>query len=215
MRPFSFGALAGFDGVEKGVELQLQRLGGFDRQLLEGDALGSADRENRRRLLRVIERNILPGLEKAELSTFSVETRLAVRLAMQPSANSSRTFAISTFGERIEIPAARMSFNSRLASASTISRSWIIRSSTTSTSRLRSVNTLMRWISKNSGSVAACSSAITAGLKRSRCPTWRIRLLRFGGVERGGRLLRAWARWASRPERRCRLRAGRSRSRHA
>src|SRR5438874_2518685 len=49
------------------------------------------------------------GWKRRSLRTFSVETRLAVRLAIQPSVNSRRTFAISTFGESTEIRAAGIS----------------------------------------------------------------------------------------------------------
>ncbi len=78
-------------------------------------------------------------------------------------------------GESTEMPAARISSGASPARSSTMSRSWIIRSRTTSTSRLRGVNTLMRWTSKNSGSVVAFFRAATAGLNRSRWPTCRIR----------------------------------------
>ena len=88
--------------------------------------------------------------------------------------------------DRIEMPAARISSGSARASASTISTSWIIRSSTTSTSRLRGLNRFRRWISKNSGRVARRSSSITAGLKRSRWPTWRMRPWRAGGFDHAG-----------------------------
>ena len=38
-----------------------------------------------------------------------METRLAVMLATQPPGNCIRTLAISTLGDRIEMPAARIS----------------------------------------------------------------------------------------------------------
>ena len=50
----------------------------------------------------------------------------------------------------------------------TMSRSWIIRSSTTSTSSARGENTLSRCTSKNIGCVISGYVARTAGLKRSR-----------------------------------------------
>ena len=91
------------------------------------------------------------------------------------------------------MPAARISCGSAWASASTISTSWIIRSSTTSTSRLRGLKTLSRWISKNRGSVARRSNSTTAGLKRSRWPTCRMRpcrsaasTMRPAGARSGG-----------------------------
>ena len=98
----------------------------------------------------------------------SVLTRLAVKLATQPDSNSRRTFAMSTFFDRIGRPTARISFTGDLANASTTSRSWIIRSRMTSTSSERGVKTLSRWTSKNIGWVSSGSVARTAGLKRSK-----------------------------------------------
>ena len=83
---------------------------------------------------------------------------------------------MSTFPDRIGRPTARTSLTGDLANASTMSRSWIIRSSTTSTSSERGVNTLSRCTSKNMGCVSSGTVARTAGLKRSRCPTCAIRL---------------------------------------
>jgi hypothetical protein len=89
------------------------------------------------------------------LRTRSVETRLAVRLATHPFGNCRRTLAMSTLGDRMETPAPRISSGSAPVRPSTMSISWIIRSRITSTSRLRWLNTLSRWISKNSGRVSA------------------------------------------------------------
>ena len=109
------------------------------------------------------------------------------------------------------MPAARISWGSARVRASTMSTSWIIRSSTTSTSRLRGLKTLSRWISKNSGRLARRSSSTTAGLKRSRWPTCRMRPNLVGGSRSGAPRSRDPERWASPPGRRCRLRAVRSR----
>src|SRR5438270_6235748 len=49
-----------------------------------------------------------------------------------------------------------------------------MRSSTTSTSSERGVKTLSRCTSKNIGWVRMGTVARTAGLKRSRCPTWAM-----------------------------------------
>ena len=55
------------------------------------------------------------------------------------------------------------------------SRSWIMRSSTTSTSVPRSTKGARRWHSRNRGRVSRLDSSRIAGLKRSRWPTCRIR----------------------------------------
>ncbi len=83
---------------------------------------------------------------------------------------------MSTFPDKMGRPTARTSLTGDFAKASTMSRSWIIRSSTTSTSSERGVNTLSRCTSKNIGCVSNGTVARTAGLKRSRCPTCAIRL---------------------------------------
>ena len=55
------------------------------------------------------------------------------------------------------------------------SRSWIMRSSTTSMSRLRGENGASRWTSMKRGLLACLRNRSAAGLKRSTCPTWRTR----------------------------------------
>ena len=115
----------------------------------------AAHRTNRADCFGVIERNILPRLKHPHFADL---------LRRNAARRQIRHTAIAEFQPHIgDIHLRRKNRNSRRAnlrlvsaraSASTISRSWIIRSSTTSTSRLRSVNTLIRWISKNSGSVA-------------------------------------------------------------
>ena len=68
-------------------------------------------------------------------------------------------------------PTASIASTSDLTSDSTMSTSWIIRSKTTSMSRLRSGNVPRRWTSMNRGSVSSGRAAATAGLKRSVWPT--------------------------------------------
>ncbi len=75
----------------------------------------------------------------------------------------------------------------------TMSRSWIMRSRTTSTSSERGVKMLRRWASKNMGLLRCLRAAVTAGLKRSRWPGWTMRLcfaassrMLIGVGERGG-----------------------------
>ena len=87
---------------------------------------------------------------------------------------------MSTLGDRIGSPTARTSRTALLANVSTMSRSWIIRSSTTSTSSARGVNTLSRCASKNMGRFRFGSTASTAGLNRSRCPGCKMRPPRSG-----------------------------------
>ena len=92
------------------------------------------------------------------------------------------------------------------------SMSWIIRSSTTSTSVPRGWNGAMRCDSMNSGRSITSSSASTAALKRSRWPTWRMRRARRRA--RSGRSASARSpRSASRPARAGRPRAAGSRPR--
>ena len=114
------------------------------------------------------------GSKKRSLRTRSVETRDAVKLATQPDSSSTRTLAISTLGDKIGRPTARTSRTGELAKVSTMSRSWIIRSSTTSTSSARGVKTESRCASKNMGRRSCGCTASTAGLKRSKCPGCRM-----------------------------------------
>jgi hypothetical protein len=82
---------------------------------------------------------------------------------------------MSTFFDSTGSPTARTSRTGSPTSFSTMSRSWIIRSKTTSTSSDRGVNTLSRCTSKNIGRFSSPRTARTAGLNRSRCPTCTTR----------------------------------------
>src|SRR5580700_1363599 len=117
--------------------------------------------------------------KKRILRTRSVETRLAVTLATVPVENSMRACAISTLSVITGMPTAFRSTTGAPTSARRMSRSWIITSYTTSISRLRGVKTPRRCTSKNIGLETIFRAAVTAGLKRSRWPTWRMRLLRW------------------------------------
>ena len=154
------------------------------------------------------------GWNRRSLRTRSVETRLAVRLATQPLGNCSRTLAISTLSERMEMPAARISCGSAPASARTISTSWIIRSSTTSTSRLRGLNRFRRWISKNSGRVARRSSSTHRGVEALQVAHLEDAAVPRAAARSGGRRRPDRWRWAFPPARRCRPPAARSRLLH-
>src|SRR5579883_1224098 len=163
-------------GVQKRPQFCHQRLAGFDRGLGHSDlrvgrgsgagGLAGSHREDEHVLTPVVDRNVLAGLK---------ETQLAVKLATQPDENSRRTLAMSVLPERIGRPTARTSRTGELTKDRTMSRSWIMRSKTTSTSRARGVKTLRRWTSKNMGWVSRGTVARTAGLKRSRCPTCAMR----------------------------------------
>ena len=63
------------------------------------------------------------GSKKRSLRTRSVETLEAVKFATQPESNSTRTLAMSTFGERIGRPTARTSRTGEAAKVSTMSKS--------------------------------------------------------------------------------------------
>ena len=106
---------------------------------------------------------------------FSMEMRLTVMLAVQPSVNTMRALAMSVSGVTTGAPAVRIWSMSAWTMERMMSMSWIIRSSTTSTSVPRSLNTDSRCASMNSGWVSSGCMASTAGLNRSRWPTWRMR----------------------------------------
>ena len=82
---------------------------------------------------------------------------------------------MSTEGVRTGTPTASTERSGDCTMERITSRSWIIRSSTTSTSVPRSVKGASRWHSMKRGWVTSPSSASTAGLKRSRWPTWNTR----------------------------------------
>ena len=103
------------------------------------------------------------------------DTRLAVTLAMQPFAKRSRAWAMSTDGVRTGTPTASMERTDEVVMLRIRSRSWIIRSSTTSTSVPRSVKGARRWHSMKRGRATMPSRTRMAGLKRSRCPTCSTR----------------------------------------
>jgi hypothetical protein len=81
----------------------------------------------------------------------SCETRLAVRFATQPSANSSRAFAMSSLSESTATPTAETVSGTAPTQSSTMSMSWIMRSNTTSMSSERGWNSARRWASMNLG----------------------------------------------------------------
>ena len=83
--------------------------------------------------------------------------RLAVRFATQPLAKRSRAFAMSSDLLRTGMPTASTLTTGERTKASTTSRSWIIRSSTTPMSVLRAGKGESRWHSMKRGSGAAVS----------------------------------------------------------
>jgi hypothetical protein len=98
------------------------------------------------------------------LRTRSLLIRLAVTFAMQPVENRRRAFAMSYLSVSTGTPTASIDVGSAFTSARMMSRSWIIRSNTTSMSRLRSGNTPSRCTSMNRGVVTNGITAATAGL---------------------------------------------------
>ena len=102
-------------------------------------------------------------------------TRLAVTLATQPPSKCSLALAMSSRPESTGTPTASTAASGAPTSSWIRSMSWIIRSSTTSTSVPRGWNGAMRCDSTNSGRSITSPSASTAALKRSRWPTWRMR----------------------------------------
>src|SRR5213076_3332229 len=92
------------------------------------------------------------GWKMRSLRVRSRDTRLAVRFAMAPLANSMRAFTMSTWGVRIATPVARTSVAGARTSSNTRSRSWIIRSRITATSVPRGWKGASRSICRNRGS---------------------------------------------------------------
>ncbi len=105
-------------------------------------------------------------------------TRLAVTLATQPPSKRSRAFAMSSRPDSTGTPTASTAASGWPTSSWIRSMSWIIRSSTTSTSVPRAENGATRWDSMNKGWPITSSRASTAALKRSRWPTWSTRACR-------------------------------------
>ena len=97
--------------------------------------------------------------------------RLAVRLATQPFSNVIRALAMSGLSLTTATPLACTFFTGDPTTVSTMSMSWIIRSSTTLTSVPRGLNCARRCVSMNMGRSKWGSAARKAGLKRS---TWPI-----------------------------------------
>ena len=109
--------------------------------------------------------------------------RLDVMFATHPLSNSSRTFAMSADLLSTGTPTACTSFTALPTRWRMISRSWIIRSSTTLTSVPRGCRPsrgggygASRCASMNRGAAACCSRNPSTGLKRSTWPTCRIAL---------------------------------------
>ena len=124
-------------------------------------------------------------------------TREAVALATQPFAKRMRALAMSISSENTGVPTASMAAIGAPTMVCTMSMSWIMRSSTTFTSVPRSRYGASRWHSMKRGDFRYGSAARIAALKRSRCPTCRMRrgargerdqLARLGG-RLGDRLL--------------------------
>ncbi len=104
------------------------------------------------------------GWKKRIFLTRSRLMRLAVRLAMHPLSNRSRALAMSNFGVNTGTPTASIDVTGERTSDRITSRSWIIKSKTTSISRLRSGNTPSRCTSMKRGEVTIGITAATAGL---------------------------------------------------
>ena len=78
---------------------------------------------------------------------------------MQPLAKRSRALAMSSLLLNTGMPTPSTLVTGDFTNASTMSRSWIIRSSTTPMSVLRAGNGDSRWHSMNFGSVATVSDS--------------------------------------------------------
>ncbi len=127
------------------------------------------------------------------LRTRSRASRLAVRLATAPEANSMRAVAMSTLGVTTPIPDARTSTTGSPTRASTRSRSWIIRSRITATSEPRAANGATRSDSMNRGDARYGAAARSARLKRSTWPVWSSTPAPSAAATSASRLARARA----------------------
>src|SRR6185437_17154884 len=65
-----FRRVTSSDGVEKRVELELERFDWLDRKLIEGQSGISAHSADSGRLFGIVERNILAGLKDAHFADF-------------------------------------------------------------------------------------------------------------------------------------------------
>ena len=81
---------------------------------------------------------------------------------------------MSTWPVTTGMPEALMRTTGDFTKLRMMSMSWIMRSSTTLTSVPRFLKMPSRWDSMNMGRFTRPFKATTAGLNRSRCPTWRI-----------------------------------------
>ena len=130
-----------------------------------------------------VEREVLVGLEEAELADLLGGDAAGGEVGDAAGVEFDADVGDVDFaGEDGQADGADFA-DGELARLRTMSRSWIMRSRTTSTSRERGVKMLRRWASKNMGRVSAASVAVTAGLKRSRWPMATMRLCAAGERE--------------------------------
>ncbi len=113
--------------------------------------------------------------KKRSLRCGAFEIRLAVRFATQPLGNVNRALAMSMFRVSTGMPTASMRSGCSPRICCRMSRSWIIRSRTTSMSVARSEKGPMRWASTKRGLRMRPPMHSSAELNHSRCPTCSTR----------------------------------------
>ena len=144
----------------------------------------AAYRERDHVLPAIVDGNVLARLEEAQLADAFRGNAAGSEVGDAAGGNSIRTFAMSVLPDRMGRPTARTSSTGDFTNDSTISRSWIMRSSTTSTSSERGVKTLMRWTSKNMGWVINGTGGADGGVEAlrdarpARCGLFQRRSLR-------------------------------------
>src|SRR5579883_2529732 len=133
--------------INKRLQFRAKRFQGLRFQFAKtqlGRAFSTASAHHKHIATGKINGDIFVGLEITELPHLLGATLLAVRLATAPSSNSTRALAISTLSESTGRPTARTSRTGAETIQSSRSKSWIMRSKTTSTSRLRGLKTPRR-----------------------------------------------------------------------
>ena len=195
--PVTTGGAARADAVEEGVDLGLEGVPVLEALLLDADRQGSA------RLARRGACGSASGSSAAGRGTGRRRPRRCAACARSSGSRARRWHwrrsrwrsgcARWRCRSRPRTPACRSHRCWRSAHPTivcTISMSWIIRSSTTFTSVPRSRYGARRWHSMKRGDCRYGSAARIAALKRSRCPTCRMRPARAASGDQFARLAR-------------------------
>ena len=148
--------VSGSHRLDEGTQLGQQGVLRVDLQLLQIDSplavrpciQAAGDRD---RLPEKVDGELTVALEEADPAHGLGETRLAVRFATHPPGKPMRALAMSTLSLITGTPIASMRVGSSPTSRWIRSRSWIIRSRTTSTSVPRPGNGPRLWASTNRG----------------------------------------------------------------